>query len=412
MTKHVVLCLAGALLCAAPAHGQARDTLRITWPDVARIADRHPRLAASAFEVDAARGAAAAAGSLPNPTLEASVTRGEIPEGSPNRREWSAELGLPLGWLAKRHFQVSAASAQVATRRAEAAALRRDVLVELRALFLGLAHGQARVAALEQLHDQAAELARGVARRVETGEARPTEGTRVEIELERAASDLESSRSALESRRTQLGLWIKGPAGAAWVADADLDSIPAVPGLDGVLAAVRTRHPSVDAARAAVRARAAELGSEQVARVPELSVRGFTVVEPERRAHGGALAIDVPLWNWNSGNVAQARAQLAAGRQQLEWVTRELESAAIELHGACVSNTQAATRYRDRILPRSESAARVMEKAYRLGEADLLEVIDARRVLAETRLQYLDVLLQAQLDCSRLSALTGQEIQP
>jgi len=53
-----------------------------------------------------------------------------------------------------------------------------------------------------------------------------------------------------------------------------------------------------------------------------------------------------------------------------------------------------------------------MEKTYRLGEAGLLELIDARRVLVETRLRYLATLVQAQLDCSRLIALTGQEDTP
>ena len=53
-----------------------------------------------------------------------------------------------------------------------------------------------------------------------------------------------------------------------------------------------------------------------------------------------------------------------------------------------------------------------MEKTYRLGEAGLLELIDARRVLVETRRQYLALLLQAQLDRSHLIALTGQEDAP
>jgi cobalt-zinc-cadmium efflux system outer membrane protein len=185
-----------------------------------------------------------------------------------------------------------------------------------------------------------------------------------------------------------------------------------VPDLGTALAAVRAGHPSLDAARARVQMLAAELGAERMARIPDVSIRGFTLEEPERRAHGGALALDLPLWNWNSGRIAQARAQLEAGRRQLEWETREIESVVIEVQGACLANTQTAIRYRDRILPRSESAALIMEKTYRLGEASLLEVIDARRVLVETRLQYLAVLLQAQLDCSHLNALIGQEDAP
>jgi cobalt-zinc-cadmium efflux system outer membrane protein len=151
---------------------------------------------------------------------------------------------------------------------------------------------------------------------------------------------------------------------------------------------------------------------EKIARIPEVEVRGYASEETDRRMRGLGIVLDLPLWNWNSGRIAQARAQLEAGRQQLEWQTLETESAIIEAHGASVAAKQTAIRYRDRILPRAESAATIMEKAYRLGEASLLEVIDARRVLVETHLQYLAALLQAQLDDSQLDALTGREDTP
>lgn len=394
---------------AAPGPEASSDTLRVGWQDIVLLVDQHPRLAAGRLGVDAARGAAAAAGAIPNPSLDASLARDV---GAPDRREEEVGLTLPLGWITQRAHRVGAANAQVAVSREESRAIRRDVLLELRSLYWNLAHGQAQVAALEILKSQTAELARVVSRRVETGEARPSEVTRVEIELEKVTSELDASRTSLCARQDQLGLWIHHAERRRLVVDADLASIPSVLDLGMALGAVRAGHPSVDAARARVRMLAAELGAERMARIPEVSIRGFTLEEPERRARGGALALDLPLWNWNSGRIAQARAQLEAGRRQLEWETRQIESAVIEVQGACLANTQTAIRYRDRILPRSESAAQIMEKTYRLGEASLLEVIDARRVLVETRLQYLAVLLRAQLDYSHLNALIGQEEAP
>ena len=61
-------------------------------------------------------------------------------------------------------------------------------------------------------------------------------------------------------------------------------------------------------------------------------------------------------------------------------------------------------------MPRSETAASTMERTYQLGEASLLEVIDARRTLLDSRRLYLSALAQAQLDCSRLGALAGEEL--
>lgn len=390
----------------------AADTIRIGWPDIVLLADQHPGLSVGRWGVAAASGAAAAAGTLPNPSLDATLIRDQSAEHSGDQSEWELGLTLPLGWITQRHHLVRAANAQVDASREEARAIRRDVLLELRVLFWNLACEQARVAALDTLHAQSAELVRLVARRVELGEARPAEATRVEIELEKVASELEAGRITLDARRDQLMLWISGARGRTVVVEAELGNVPRVPDLDAALATVRSRHPGLGAARARVRSLAAEAGAERMARIPGLELRGFTARELDRRTWGGGVALDLPLWDWNSGRVARAAAQLEAGRKQFEWETRQAESAVIEAHAECLATTRTAERYRDRILPRAESVATIMEKTYRLGEAGLLELIDARRVLVETRLRHLTTLVQAQLDYSRLIALTGQEDTP
>lgn len=386
-----------------------RDTAWVTWPDVVRMADQHPRLAAARQDAAAARGAAAAAGALPNPTLSATLAHG-VPPGTPSSdHDWSLELALPLNWLAQRPYRVGDARAQLDASSEDVRAVRRDALLELRTLFWSLAHEQERVATLETLRDQTAELARLVARRVEKGEARPSEATRAEIELQKVLIQLEADRSLLRARQDQAKLWIMGSGSRELRMAADLRALPRVPDLDSSLASVRIGHPAIRAARARVRGLTSALRLENISRLPEIEVRGFDASDPDRRLRGAGVALGVPIWNWNSGRVAQARAQLEAGRRQLEWEVRQTETAVIEAHGASLAASQAATRYRDEILPRSESAAAIMEKAYRLGEASLLEVLDARRVLVETRLQYLAALVEAQIDSSQLDALTGQE---
>ncbi|MBI5836789.1 MAG: TolC family protein [Candidatus Eisenbacteria bacterium] len=385
------------------------DTLGISWPDLKGLVDRHPRLAASLCGVDAARGVAADAGSIPNPSLDAALTR---PEGAPDPaapREWSLELTIPLEWLAKRGSRVSAAEALVEASTEDAHATRLEVLLQLRELFVNLAHDQARVASLQALESQTSELARSVSRRVELGEARPTDATRVEIELEKIASDLDAARWARRAHQGQLRLWLGGGWPGELRVQADLASVPGVPDLDSALAAARSTHPSRLAARARVRSLESGLSVEKRARIPGVSLRAFRLAEPDRRAYGAGVTLDVPLWNWNSGRIAQARALLDAGRRDLEWQGREIESAVIEAHGSSVATAGTAVRYRDRILPRTESTALIMERAYALGETNLLELIDARRALVGTRLEYLSALAEAQLASSRLNALIGRE---
>jgi cobalt-zinc-cadmium efflux system outer membrane protein len=395
---------------ASPTDESFAPFVKVTWPDIVRLVDQHPRLAASKFKIDATRGAVDAAGAVPNPTLEATVGQGRARVGPGTRFEWSLGLNMPLGWIAQRGPKVAAAEAEVDVAEAESQALRRDVLLQLRTLFWNLASEQARVASLEQLEVQTSALAQTVKKRADKGEIRPIDAIRVEIELQKVTSELEGARTSLVARQSQLALWLGVPKGKAVKAVADRSALPAVMDLGDAFARVRTTHPALAAVRARSQSLAAEVDTEKMARVPTFSLAAFTGYEFDRRTYGVGLAVDLPIWNWNSGRIAQAQAKLAAGRKQAEAMALELETTVIEAQAACHASVATATRLKDNVVPRSETAASTMERTYQLGEASLLEVIDSRRTLLDVRRLYLSALAQAQIDCSRLGALVGEAL--
>jgi cobalt-zinc-cadmium efflux system outer membrane protein len=384
--------------------------VRVTWPDIVGLVDQHPRLAAGKFQTDATRAATRVAGAAPNPTLEGTVGHGRAQTGDASRVEWGLTLSVPLGWLAQRGSRIKAAEAEVDVAMAESTALRREVLLQLRTLFWRLAYEQARVASLGALDAQTLQLAQTVKRRVERGEARPVEATRVEIELERVATELEAARTALTSRQATFALWLGSPAGKTIVAIVDLSVLPSAPDRKTALSRTRATHPAVAVARARTLALAAELYSEKLARVPAFSLAGFSANELDRRTYGVGLAVTLPLWNWNSSGIAQAEAKLAAGRKQVEAMSLEVETTVIEVQAACQASVLTAARLGNNMVPRSEAVASVMERTYQLGEASLLEVIDSRRTLLDAKRLHLSALAQAQIDCTRLGILVGEEL--
>jgi cobalt-zinc-cadmium efflux system outer membrane protein len=386
-------------------------TVPVTWPELVAAIDRHPRLAAGRARVGAARGEVTAAGAAPNPTLEANAGRGVSRNGGPARLEWGLALTLPLGWIAQRAARVDAAEAEVDVALAEVELLRRDLLLELGTLFWSLAYEQARVAMHEALANETAVLVQTIAKRVEKGEARPIEATRVGIELELVGSGLDAARTALAARRAQLAVWLGLPAGREVEAVADLHQLPVAPDREAALARATNGHPRLTAAQARARARGAELRAEKLSRVPAFAVAGFVAAELDRTAYGGGIVLDLPLWNWSAGRVAQAEARRLAsdGEDAAAWL--EVELAVIDAQAACVASVATATRFDRQVVPRSAAAAAALERTYELGEASLLEVVDARRTLLEARRTLLGALSQAQIDCSRLGALVGEDHQ-
>jgi len=232
----------------------------------------------------------------------------------------------------------------------------------------------------------------------------------VEIELEKVITELESARAALSARQAAVALWLGSSAGETIIAIADLGALPVVPDLDTARAKTQATHPAVAVARARMHALTAELDTENLARVPAFSLAGFTANELDRRAYGVGLAVTLPVWNWNSGGIAQAEAKLAASRKQAEATSLDLETTVIETQAACQSSVLTAARLGRNMVPRSETVASVMERTYQLGEASLLEVIDSRRTLLDSKRLYLSALAQAQIDCTRLGVLIGEEL--
>jgi cobalt-zinc-cadmium efflux system outer membrane protein len=144
-------------------------------------------------------------------------------------------------------------------------------------------------------------------------------------------------------------------------------------------------------------------------RIPAFSLTGYASEELDRRAYGVGLAVDLPLWNWNSGRIAEAEARLAAGRNAAEAADRDVETSVVDAQAACQSSVATAARFKNNVVPRSVIAAATMERAYELGEANLLDVIDARRTLLDARSLYLSAVAQAHIDRSRLGVLIGEE---
>jgi len=394
---------------AAPSSASTQ-AVELTWPDIVQMVDRHPSLAAAKFRTEALRGALTTAGSVPNPSLDGTLGHGRAQVGVATRVEWGLTINMPLGWIAQRRSKIRAAEAEVAVTEAENALLRRDVLLQLRTLFWSLAYEQERVASFEALAAQTSALAYTVKRRMEKGEVRPVESTRVEIELEKIFGELDAARSSLASRQATFALWFGVPAGGTIAVRGDLSRLPVALDLDVALVRVLQAHPALTAAHMRERALAADLASQKLARVPDFSLVGFTTSELDRRSLGAGFVARLPLWDWNRGGIAQAEAKLAGSRKQTELTALQLEADVIEAQTDCQAAVLLARRFGDNVVPRSTAAAATMERTYQLGEAGLLEVIDARRTLIESRRLYLNALAQAQLACSRLVVLVGGDL--
>ena len=399
-----------AVALAMPVTGLAIDpdpSPVLRWPEVAAAVDRHPLLLEAAARERGAAGAVSSAGAIPNPVFGAAVGTGRPRDGGASRQELGYSVELPLDFLATRGPRVAAARAAQEGTRQDARAVRAQVARELRRTFVAAVHGQAVVETGEELAGQAAQLAALVGKRADRGEGRPTEVARVEIELLRLRNAVERARAAAEAQRLRLAAWLGTPVGRV---EADLAAPLPLPALPELQEQVLASSPVVQASRARLQAASEEASAERWDRVPKFSLGAAHVEEVDRTASTLTANVTLPLWNWNQGKVRQAEAAEAGERARLDATSRELTAGLSDAWRGCAAGQAASRRFREEILPRAEGSARTLGRAFELGEAGLLDVIDARRVLLDTRREYLDLLLDMQNACGDLAALAGLEL--
>ncbi|HEY6101241.1 MAG TPA: TolC family protein, partial [Anaeromyxobacter sp.] len=310
----------------------------------------------------------------------------------------------PLDWLARRGPEIDVARATLDEVIAEGEALRAEVSAELWRLFVTAGYALSEVETLEATEQQVEALARLVRRRVEAGEGRPVEVPRVELELERVRNDLAAARASRDGALAQLGAWLGVSVRRV--------EVPATPPPVEEPAALRdlARHPRLRTARARAAAARAEASLARRSRIPTMTAGGFYTSELDREAIGGRLAMELPLWDWKSGRVRRAEAAAEAEARRVDAEGRALAATFAGAVSTCGRARSVAERQKTRILPRAEESARTLERTFQLGEAGILDVIDARRVLLEARREALSSARERDAECGALILLSGREL--
>ncbi len=367
----------------------------------ARALAAHPGLQAAELRVAAAEGAVAQAGRPPNPDLELEGENlgGDLP--TTGAAELTLSLGQTLETGGKRRLRVAEAQAARAVRAAEVEVVRRELLFRVDQAFIAVLTAQERLVIAEEAAATAAEVAATVAAMVEAGEVSPIEATRAQAETAVAAAAATRVRSLLEAAGARLAaLWagseqpgaaadlarvVELPAG--WRERADPSALPELGRLTaeselGAAAAERLRRQAVPDL---------ELGAGY-RRLRETGDDTFVV----------SVGLSLPLFDRSLGAAAEAEALAAASLKDRE---AESAEAAAELRAARAELEQAGLEVGlvvDEVLPAAREVYQAVREGYALGEFRLLDLLEARRALAEARTRQVEALERQALARARL----------
>jgi len=377
------------------AHGQL-----VTLEQVQKIAgDSNPTMRQAEAEIRAAKARQRQAGLFPNPT--AGYTGDEIRGGSVGggKQGFFVQQTIVTGGKLGLRRDVFGKEVRLAELEAEEQKIRVQSAVKI--AFLRVLAAQELLDARRDLASIAKDAVETERRLMNTGQADESEVLEAEVEAQRMRMSARMQENTLREEWRSLAAVIGQPEMPMATVAGDLEKDWPELNEEQVVEAISKESPAVRIAEAAEGRAQSVLAQARRATIPDVQLRGGLEYNhetlgsvPYAKGWEGIteVAVEIPFFNRNQGNVAAARADIERAGQEKRRITLTLRERA-----ACAVDQYAnarlmATEYREEMLPRAKKAYGLMVDKYGQMLASYPRVLDAQRKLYELHIEYIAAL--------------------
>lgn len=387
---------------------------KLTLQKTQALLEKSPILRAKKEEIDAERGDIVDAEKYPNPVLSLG-TEGLVFDSERgnfiDRLQPSISLRqefLTAGKREKRR-RVEVADAEISSMEADD--LRRRLRFELAKVYYSVVLAQRDLEVSREILSQFQDVIDLNRIRFEAGEVSGAELRRTEAAEYSFFVDMVDAEVRLENSRSEL-LALLGSNNLDQPFEAIDDFDPSfAPPLQSELREMALRQrPDLASERAHVKRSELAIDLEEAQSKPNITA--FAGYKRELDADGPVVGIDLPLYlfNKNEGPIQRARALNRRQSNSLLFsritVLKEVHMALRQLEGV----RRRIEALENGFLQKVEEARNITESSYRLGEASLIEFLDAERSYSETRLLYNKALYDFEIGRARLEAAVGMDL--
>ena len=425
MMKKLIAAVLAAASCASIAQAQAQAQQAAVPPETSMAAQplsaftldqavlaaggAAPSNAAAAAGVEAAQAGRSVAGLRPNPTFQGQIENvvGSGPYRGVRSAETTVGVAIPIELGGKRSARVAVATAQVSRAELQAAIAAADIRVQVTQLYVEAVAAERRLTTARDQARIAAEVLRGAGVRVQAGRASPLEQQRADVARIYAEANVGRLTRLAEAAKTNLvrriGRPIDGPLDAGL-----LDRLPA-PTFGPVAPQRADGTLTLAAADADLAIADAGIQLARANRVPDINVGPALRRLEATNDTAAVFAISIPIPVFNNGRaaIAQATAERTRAEAVRRVTTLDVEQAITDAEAEAANAATSARAAAGPALAAAQEAARIARIGYREGKFGQLDLLDAERTLAETRVTAIDALANYQNARARLERLTA-----
>lgn len=348
-----------------------------------------------------------------NPELNAEGLRRKLPPsdlGATTNREWGAGITQAVEIAGQHGHRREAARQELISAQLLAQEAEREVRADVERRFVQVLALQARIGIERDSLTLIERTSSFAGKRVAAGEDSRLDGNVALIEAGRARNQLAALTDQLLQARVELGELLQWPPATLPDVVGDLESRATVPALERLLeaAAERSQLKAIQAKEAAARSK---LDLELAARIPDITVGlGVGREGPQDFRENITLlsvSVPLPLFKRNSGNVAQAQADLARAQAERQALERGQGANVRALWHRYQSLRSRVQNLRDAVLPALEENQRLSQQSLREGEIGVPQQVLVNRQLLDGRRDLLDAITELRLTRIALDQIAG-----
>lgn len=387
----------------------------LTLAKLVAYAEAHgPELSIARAEVNVGDAQVEGSGVLVPYNPEVSVTAGARTSVGFVGFEFAAELEQRFEIAGQRETRIEAAEHGRDARRAKSEVTRWEQHALVHALYYKLLVRRAQLEAADKLAAFVESLQTVVEKRVAAGEESELAAVTLRAELARVRALVVELRQAREATTLRLSGVMGWPATVPLKVAGELPAPVAAPPLASLVRHAIEKHPSKRWLALELRAASArvERADREAWPDPSLSfgyVRESQLGAPAQHLWLGTLSVPLPIWERNQAGRAVARAEEGVARAEVAAYERRV-GARIGVAHARVNAALARVKiYEADILPAFEENLAKLQRAFELGEIDVLKLSQIQQQILQTQRSALLTVEEYFDAVAALEALSGVE---
>lgn len=259
--------------------------------------------------------------------------------------------------------------------------------------------------------DSLEEIYQLILKRVKMGEVKELEAIKLYVETLKAQNELNKVRTEFKLAKENLNKFLGNTLPPSFVLQGKL-SFKSLPLDEKVLInKALLSHPFIKKKEKELEKAQSNLSYVNWQRLPDPKLSGFSHKELDGKNKGIGISMEIPLWNFKSKAIAEAKSLVLKERETLKASKLELTAEVKTSFNQLKLSEQTIKLFLSGLLREAEESLKIAEVSYKQGEISLIDYLDSQRTYYGIIKDYQDSLYAWNADKAALEKAVGEELK-